>query len=68
MKENKIDSRPFFYPISSLPMFKKSLKIIFHMIFTSGGGINLPSHHGLERSDVDRIANCIHEYFKNIKS
>lgn len=54
MKENNIDSRPFFYPLSSLPMFEEQAdnKVAYDI---HERGINLPSHHGLSRSDVERV-------------
>ena len=44
MKENNVDSRPFFYPLSSLPMFDaKKENIVSYDIYERG--INMPSHH-----------------------
>ena len=61
MKENKIDSRPFFYPISSLPMFeKKPENNISYDIYERG--INLPSHHDLKKEDVSYVCNCIKSF------
>ena len=54
LKEQGIDSRPFFYPLSSLPMFeeKKENKIAYDLY---SRGINLPSHHELTRDDASFV-------------
>lgn len=63
MKENNIDSRPFFYPLSSLPMFeRKSTNVVAYDIHARG--INLPSHHDLKRSDVIYICQIIRKFFQ----
>ena len=54
LKESGIDSRPFFYPLSSLPMFKENPKNI--VSYSLGlNGINLPSHNDLSKNDVQYI-------------
>lgn len=45
-KQNNIDSRPFFFPLSSLPMFEtKKENIVSYDIYSRG--INLPSYHDM---------------------
>lgn len=62
-KKNNIDSRPFFYPLSSLPMFEqKTSNIVSYDIYYRA--INLPSHHELEEEDANRVVACIREYLK----
>ena len=57
-KENGIDSRPFFFPLSSLPMFEsKKENAVSYNIFEKG--INLPSYHDLEKSDAYKIINLL---------
>ena len=57
-KENGIDSRPFFFPLSSLPMFEdRKGNIVSYDIFERG--INLPSYHDLEKSDASKIVNLL---------
>jgi len=64
MKENNIDSRPFFYPISSLPMFKTLPdNSISYDIYSRG--INLPSYHDLKEDDVVYVTNCLISYLHN---
>ncbi|MBN4051221.1 DegT/DnrJ/EryC1/StrS family aminotransferase [bacterium AH-315-M05] len=61
LKKNKIDSRPFFYPLSSLPMFKemKENKVAYKIYKK---GINLPCAFHLKKKDIDRICKCIIDY------
>ena len=63
LKENNIDSRPFFYPLTSLPMFtKKTENKVAYEIFERG--INMPSHHGLNEEDIKYICDTIKKYIK----
>ena len=61
MKENGIDSRPFFFPLTSLPMFeeKKENKVAYNIYER---GINLPSHHDMEFGDAQKICNLIAQF------
>ncbi len=53
-KKNNIDSRPFFYPLSSLPMFTKiDTNIVSYTIYERG--INLPSFHDITYEQVERV-------------
>ena len=56
--ENQIDSRPFFYPLSSLPMFEsnKSNKVAYELF---SRGINLPSYHDMMFEDVQLVVNTL---------
>jgi perosamine synthetase len=61
LKENNIDSRPFFYPLSSLPMFqKKEENTISYSLYNRG--INLPSYHDIMPEDIDRISDVIMKF------
>ncbi len=57
LKRKKIDSRPFFYPISMFPMYKEQKTPVAHHL--SNNGINLPS--GLERTEeeIDYISKVL---------
>lgn len=60
-KENGIDSRPFFFPLTSLPMFEeKKENTVAYDIYTRG--VNLPSYHDITKIDVQRISKIITEY------
>lgn len=55
LKHAGIDSRPFFRPLSSQPMFRSSAAQNPVAYAVADRGINLPSGHNLEESDVDFI-------------
>jgi perosamine synthetase len=59
MKKNSIDSRPFFYPLSSLPMFelKKNNTVSYDICER---GVNLPSYHDLSYEEVQKVCNLIY--------
>jgi perosamine synthetase len=59
-KESGIDSRPFFYPLSSLPMFEKVEKnVVSYDIYSRG--LNLPSFHDMTYEEVK----CVREVYLN---
>lgn len=61
MKQNRIDSRPFFYPLSSLPMFEsKPENEVAYDIYQRA--INLPSYHALEYEDVRKVCNLLAKF------
>jgi perosamine synthetase len=63
MRENNIDSRPFFYPLSSLPMFET--KTNNHVSYDiSSRGINLPSYHDMSESQVRTVSDLVIKYSK----
>lgn len=57
LKEWNVDSRPFFYPMSHMPMFEKQNNKNADKL--SKSGINLPSGHDLAENDVDYICEII---------
>lgn len=54
-----IDSRPVFYPLSSMPMFESVHNSNADAF--SRGGINLPSGHNLTEDDVDYVCDALLE-------
>ena len=61
LREKNIDSRPFLYPLSSLPMFEeKPENTVAYDLYSRG--INLPTHYGLSEKDVRTVANAIKTY------
>lgn len=61
MKSLNIDSRPFFYPLSSLPMFEEQKEnAVAYGLYERG--VNLPSHHDLTKSDICRVYDAINNY------
>ena len=62
-KERRIDTRPFFYPLSSLPMFEaKPENTVSYSIYERA--VNLPSHHDLTGENIKTVADTIKEFFK----
>ncbi|MBU3934642.1 DegT/DnrJ/EryC1/StrS family aminotransferase [Patescibacteria group bacterium] len=63
LKEYNIISRPFFYPLSSMPPFKIKVNnpIAYNL---SPYGINLPSGQNLNEQKVDYICNCLFKILK----
>lgn len=55
LKEKGIDSRPYFYPISDMPMYKDNnlFTPITHKIYQKG--LNLPSFFDITKGQVDYI-------------
>lgn len=53
-----IDARVFFWPLSSLPMFK-SVENNINSWSIPGRAINLPSYHDISKDDLTRISDVI---------
>lgn len=61
MKVNNIDSRPFFYPLSSLPIFTPVPdNKVSYSIYSRG--INLPSFHDLRVEQVELVCEVLKKY------
>ena len=57
-KDNHIDGRVFFYPLSSLPMFEvKKENVVSYGIFERA--VNLPSYHDIRNEDVVRVVKVV---------
>jgi perosamine synthetase len=63
-KTQNIDSRPFFFPLSSLPMFeeKRENKISYDIYERA---INLPSFHDITFEEVESVVNVIKFLYPN---
>lgn len=59
LKMKGIDSRPFFYPMSQMPMYDHVNTPVTYKIFQRG--LNLPSYFDLTKKDVDRVVECVAE-------
>lgn len=63
LKQNKIDSRVFFYPLSILPMFKnKKTNKISYEIYKRG--FNLPSYFDLSENKIKMISKIVNKYIR----
>ena len=62
-KEKNVDIRPFFYPISSMPMFEKNEKnkIAYDIYYR---GINLPSYYDITNAEIKFVCDCLKEFIK----
>jgi perosamine synthetase len=61
LKEQGIDSRPFFYPVHVLPPYQSSGVHFPVAEDLSRRGINLPSGMKMQEADVVRVAEEIHK-------
>jgi perosamine synthetase len=64
LKERNIDTRPFFAPLSSMPMFenRSAQNPAAYSVFPRG--INLPSGHNLTEQQVDYISAHVRDLFE----
>ncbi len=60
LRKNKIDSRPFFFPIHSTPRYKNGEKLT-NAEYLGHTGMNLPSSTNLEASKIELICKKITE-------
>lgn len=57
LKNKGIDSRPYFYPISDMPMYEKARTPITHKV--SQRGINIPSFFDIDNASIEYICDTI---------
>jgi perosamine synthetase len=57
LKKQGVDSRPYFYPVSGMPMFEKANTPIVHDVYQKG--INLPTYFDLGEEDVQSICSIL---------
>ena len=57
LRQRGVDSRPYFYPMSDMPMYPNAVTPVAHRAAHSG--INLPSYVGLTRADVKHICRTV---------
>lgn len=73
LKDENIDSRPVFYPLSMLPAYKEYLKDKDYSITNtvayriSPFAVNLPSGMGLTREKVKRVCRTVKEILNEVK-
>jgi perosamine synthetase len=66
LKQNQIDARPFFHPVSAFPEFNLSLNNNIS-VKLSKCGMNLPSAFDLDAQDICLICNLIRLYFDEVE-
>ena len=59
LKNQNIDSRPYFYPISDMPMYENINTPITHKVYKRG--LNLPSYFDITKEQVEYICKSIKE-------
>ena len=59
-RQNKIDARVFFWPLSSLPMFEPIIKNK-NAYSIPKRAINLPSYHDMTEQDLARVVTCLRD-------
>ena len=66
LREKGVDTRPFFYPCSMMPMYKKDgfMNPVSYDIYKKG--INLPSGYTLNKEDIELICREITTILKSI--
>lgn len=57
LKDKNIDSRPYFYPISDMPMYENAITPITHKVYQRG--LNLPSYFDITKEQVKYIINTV---------
>lgn len=64
LKAENIDSRPYFYPVSDMPMYKNADTPIVHKIYQRG--LILPSYFDLKKEQVSYICEIIRTELGNV--
>lgn len=62
LKAKDIDSRPYFYPISDMPMYDRSNTKITHKVYQRG--LNLPSYFDITKEEVEYVCETIKQEIK----
>ena len=65
LRTRGVDSRPYFYPISDMPMYPSADTPIAHRV--SRRGINLPTFVALSRAQVDYICGTVEQALDDLK-
>lgn len=64
LRKNGIETRPLFYPIHKMPMYKKTDQTFPIAEDLAARGINLPSYPGLNSDQIQFISKSVIEFFK----
>ena len=59
LKSKNIDSRPYFYPLSDMPMYDECDTPITHKVYQIG--LNLPSYFDITKEQVVFICSTLKE-------
>lgn len=64
LKKEGVDCRPYFYPISDMPMYARADTPVAHDV--SVRGINLPSYYDLTQADVISISGTVRRVLEDV--
>jgi perosamine synthetase len=65
LRNGGVDSRPFFYPVSDMPMYSRANTPVAHDI--SRRGLNLPSYTDLTEPDVVSICEIVRDLLSELR-
>ncbi len=60
-----IETRPFFFPVHTMPMYTKFARDLPNSEILSRSGLNLPSYPELSNADIEVIASKINTFLKS---
>jgi len=63
LKTKNIDSRPYFYPVSDMPMYDNTNTSITHKVYKKG--LNVPSYFDITKEQVEYVCTEIKKIFEN---
>jgi perosamine synthetase len=61
LKAKNIDSRPYFYPVSDMPVYENRDTPITHKVYQRG--LNLPSYFDITKEQVEYVCKIIKGVF-----
>jgi perosamine synthetase len=59
LKRRGVDSRPYFYPMTQLPMYSSSGRTCVNALRASKSGINLPTFHSISEAQIETVCTAI---------
>jgi perosamine synthetase len=68
LREKNVDSRPYFYPMSVMPMYADSTRLNAVSARKSQIGVNLPTYYALTRGQAERVADTVNRTLTDILS
>jgi perosamine synthetase len=62
--EAKIETRPFFHPLSTLPPYEKYARTCPNSLELAATGVNLPTSRAVDEQVVERVARVFHDVLR----
>lgn len=66
LRDRGIDSRPYFYPMTAMPMYERPTPPV--TAAKSVIGLNLPTYHEISQEDVTRVGEAVNEELRALFS